>query len=129
MTMLSFRVADDDARRAQQWADALGIDKSELLRQALHRHLVRLASEHDATTWGASPSPPPRPTSHASPTGDPPKSGPTGLMQRGESWFASTPGGDRPVLALTRDPVADRIGSVVVAALTRTVRGLVSELS
>jgi mRNA interferase MazF len=29
---------------------------------------------------------------------------------------------------LTRDPVADRIGSVVVAALTRTNRGLVSEL-
>lgn len=49
-------------------------------------------------------------------------------MQRGEIWFAATPGGDRPVLILTRDPVADRIGSVVVAALTRTVRGLVSEL-
>lgn len=49
-------------------------------------------------------------------------------MQRGEVWFAATPGGDRPVLILTRDPAADRIGSVVVAALTRTVRGLVSEL-
>ena len=32
------------------------------------------------------------------------------------------------MLVVTRDPVADRIGSVVVAALTRTVRGLVSEL-
>lgn len=32
------------------------------------------------------------------------------------------------MLVLTRDPVADRIGAVVVAALTRTVRGLVSEL-
>jgi mRNA interferase MazF len=50
-------------------------------------------------------------------------------MQRGEIWFAVTPGGDRPVLVLTRDPVADRIGSVMVAALTRTHRGLVSELS
>jgi mRNA interferase MazF len=50
-------------------------------------------------------------------------------MQRGGIWFASTPGGDRPVLVLTRDPVADRIGSVVVAALTRTRRGLVSELA
>jgi mRNA interferase MazF len=50
-------------------------------------------------------------------------------MQRGELWFAATPGGDRPVLVLTRDPVADRIGSVVVAAATRTVRGLVSELA
>jgi mRNA interferase MazF len=49
-------------------------------------------------------------------------------MQQGEIWFAATPGGDRPVLVLTRDPVADRIGSVVVAAITRTVRGLVSEL-
>jgi mRNA interferase MazF len=49
-------------------------------------------------------------------------------MQRGEVWFATTPGGDRPVLVLTRDPVAARIGSVVVAALTRTRRGLVSEL-
>ena len=49
-------------------------------------------------------------------------------MQRGEAWIAATPGGARPVLVLTRDPVADRIGSVVVAALTRTRRGLVSEL-
>jgi mRNA interferase MazF len=49
-------------------------------------------------------------------------------MRRGEVWFAATPGGDRPVLVITRDPVADRIGSVVVAALTRTRRGLVSEL-
>ena len=32
------------------------------------------------------------------------------------------------MLVLTRDPVAGRIGSVVVAALTRTRRGLVSEL-
>jgi mRNA interferase MazF len=32
------------------------------------------------------------------------------------------------VLVLTRDPVADRTGSVVVAAPARTVRGLVSEL-
>ena len=49
-------------------------------------------------------------------------------MQRGEVWFAATPGGDRPVLVLTRDPVADRIGAVVVAGLTRVVRGVVAEL-
>lgn len=47
---------------------------------------------------------------------------------RGEVWWAETPGGDRPVLVLTRDPVAARIGAVVVAACTRTVRGLSSEL-
>ncbi len=50
-------------------------------------------------------------------------------MVRGEVWWAATPGGDRPVLVLTRDPVADRIEGVVVAACTRTVRGLSSELS
>jgi mRNA interferase MazF len=49
-------------------------------------------------------------------------------MRRGEIWFAAVPGGDLPVLVLTRDPVADRIDSVVVAALTRTRRELVSEL-
>lgn len=49
-------------------------------------------------------------------------------MVRGEVWWAATPGGDRPVLVLTRDPVADRIGAVVVAACTRTVRGVRSEL-
>jgi mRNA interferase MazF len=49
-------------------------------------------------------------------------------MQRGDVWFAATPGGDRPVLVMTRDPVADRIGAPVVAALTRTSRGLVSEM-
>ncbi len=51
-------------------------------------------------------------------------------MQRGEIWFAEVPeGGDRPVLVLTRDPVADRVGRVVVAALTRTRRGVVSEVA
>jgi mRNA interferase MazF len=49
-------------------------------------------------------------------------------MRHGEIWFAATPGGDRPVLVLTRDPIADRIGAIVVAVLTRTIRGLVSEL-
>jgi mRNA interferase MazF len=49
-------------------------------------------------------------------------------MRRGEIWFAATPGGNRPVLVLTRDPVAERIDRLVVAGLTRTVRGLVSEL-
>ena len=51
-------------------------------------------------------------------------------MRRGEIWFAEVPrGGDRPVLVLTRDPVADRIDRVVVASLTRTRRGLRSELA
>ncbi len=50
-------------------------------------------------------------------------------MKRGEIWFAATgSGGDRPVLVLTRDPVADRIDAIVVAALTTRIRGLTSEL-
>ena len=50
------------------------------------------------------------------------------VVVRGEVWWAATPGGERPVLVLTRDPVAERIGAVVVVACTRTIRGLMSEL-
>ena len=50
-------------------------------------------------------------------------------MKRGEIWYADAPDGDRPVLVLTRDPTADRIGSIVVAMLTASDRGLVSELA
>jgi hypothetical protein len=49
--MLSFRVEEPDAAEAQAWAERLGVDRSELLRAALHRHLLRLASEQDAETW------------------------------------------------------------------------------
>lgn len=55
MTMLSFRVDDEEATRVQAWALRLGVDRSELLRDAVHRHLLRLASEHDAVTWVAQP--------------------------------------------------------------------------
>jgi hypothetical protein len=48
MTMLSFRVPDGDAAEVQQWADALGVDRSEILRDALHRHLVVLKGEAEA---------------------------------------------------------------------------------
>ena len=41
---------------------------------------------------------------------------------------AVTPGGDRPLWCSPETRSRDRIGSVVVAALTRTMRGLVSEL-
>jgi mRNA interferase MazF len=57
-----------------------------------------------------------------------PKNGATWSLRRGELWLAGTPGGDRPVPVLTRDPVADRIGALVVADLTRTRHGLSSEL-
>jgi hypothetical protein len=51
MTMLSFRVDAAEAAEAQRWAELLGVRRSELLRDALRRHLLRLASENDATTW------------------------------------------------------------------------------
>jgi len=55
MTMLSFRVAEAEAAEAQRWADALGVDRSELLRSALHRHLIRLAAKEDAARSATSP--------------------------------------------------------------------------
>jgi Ribbon-helix-helix protein, copG family. len=55
MTMLSFRVDESDAAQVQSWADRLGIDRSELLRDALRRHLVRLGSEQEAATWERTP--------------------------------------------------------------------------
>jgi predicted transcriptional regulator len=55
MTMLSFRVDDEDARQVQSWAERLGVDRSELLREALHRHLHRLASENDVAIWARQP--------------------------------------------------------------------------
>ena len=55
MTMLSFRVAESEAADAQRWAEALGVQRSELLRDALHRHLVALRGEQDASEWAESP--------------------------------------------------------------------------
>lgn len=55
MTMLSFRVDDASAAQATAWAARLEIDRSELLRDALRLHLLRLASERDAETWAAVP--------------------------------------------------------------------------
>jgi hypothetical protein len=49
--MISFRVSESVAAEAQRRAQQLGVDRSELLRDALHRYLVRLASEDDANTW------------------------------------------------------------------------------
>ena len=55
MTMLSFRVAADEAAQLQRWADELGVERSELLREALHRHLVGLGAQLDAERWEALP--------------------------------------------------------------------------
>lgn len=51
MTMLSFRIDDHVAQDVQAWADRLGLERSELLREAVRRYLHRLASESDARVW------------------------------------------------------------------------------
>lgn len=51
MTMFSFRVGSAEAEEATRWAQRLGIDRSELLREALHRYLVRLRAEDDVEAW------------------------------------------------------------------------------
>jgi hypothetical protein len=55
MTMLSFRVAESEATEIQRWAEELGVDRSAILREALHRHLVQLRGEHDADRWERAP--------------------------------------------------------------------------
>ena len=51
-------------------------------------------------------------------------------MKRGEIWWAELPPpvGSRPVLILTRDAVLSSIGSIVVTLVTRSVRGLPTEV-
>lgn len=51
MTMLSFRIDAAEAARVQRWADELGIDRSELLRDALRRRLDALVAEREALRW------------------------------------------------------------------------------
>lgn len=46
---------DDEAALARRWAERLGMDRSQLLREALHRHLTRLAAEDDVVSWLARP--------------------------------------------------------------------------
>jgi predicted transcriptional regulator len=55
MTMLSFRVDDAEAAEVQRWAERIGVDRSQLLRDALRRHLRQLASEDDVRAWLAAP--------------------------------------------------------------------------
>lgn len=55
MTMWSFRVDDHAAAEAQAWADRLGVDRSELLRDALRRQLLRLASQLEPAIWADQP--------------------------------------------------------------------------
>ena len=53
--MVSFRVDDEDVAEADRWAERLGVERSELLREALASHLARLAAENDADAFEAHP--------------------------------------------------------------------------
>jgi Ribbon-helix-helix protein, copG family len=55
MTMLSFRVDELDAAAVDAWAQRLHIGRSELLRDALHRHLAELAADRDARAYAEQP--------------------------------------------------------------------------
>jgi predicted transcriptional regulator len=55
MTMVSFRADDDDVDRADAWARRLRIDRSELLRDALRRHLAALAADQDVQVYAEQP--------------------------------------------------------------------------
>jgi mRNA interferase MazF len=52
-------------------------------------------------------------------------------MRRAEVWWAQLPSpvGSRPVVILTRDSVLSSLGSIVVGLVTRTRRGLETEVS
>lgn len=53
--MLSFRVDPTEAARAREMAHALGIPQSEMIRDALRRHLNALSAPRDAAAYEANP--------------------------------------------------------------------------
>jgi Ribbon-helix-helix protein, copG family len=53
--MVSFRADDEDVAEADRWAARLGVERSELLRDALAGHLTRLAAEADVAAYDAHP--------------------------------------------------------------------------
>lgn len=55
MTLWSFRIDDAEAVETQRWANRLGLSRSELLRDALHRHLAMLAAQSEPDRYDAEP--------------------------------------------------------------------------
>jgi mRNA interferase MazF len=51
------------------------------------------------------------------------------VPQRGEIWWAEAQDKRRPVLVVTRSEAVEILTTIVVAPVTRTVRGIPSELS
>jgi hypothetical protein len=55
MTMVSFRIDDADVAEIERWARRLHIDRSELLRDALRRHLAELAADEEVRAYAENP--------------------------------------------------------------------------
>jgi predicted transcriptional regulator len=55
MTMVSFRLDDRLVADLTRWAEDLGVDRSELLRDAVRRELDRLGSARDGDRWADAP--------------------------------------------------------------------------
>lgn len=49
MTMVSFRLSSSEAGEVERWAGRIGVARSDLLREALREHLVRLVAEDEAS--------------------------------------------------------------------------------
>lgn len=55
MTMLTCRMAEAEASRVREEADALGVSVSHVIREALRRYLNAVAAERDAEIYERSP--------------------------------------------------------------------------
>ena len=55
MMMLSFRADEEDVNQIRRWSERLGIERSELMRDALRRQLARLAAAHEAALYESEP--------------------------------------------------------------------------
>lgn len=53
--MVSFRIEDEDLAEADRWAARLGVERSQLLRDALAAYLARLAAEIEVAAYDAQP--------------------------------------------------------------------------
>ena len=53
--MVSFRANEADIAEVDRWAERLGVERSELMREALAGHLARLAAEGEAALYDARP--------------------------------------------------------------------------
>lgn len=53
--MVSFRADEADIAEVDRWAARLGVERSELMREALAAHIARLAAEGEAAAYETQP--------------------------------------------------------------------------